>query len=123
MITNYFLNNMANAITSNTFVTPGYLGVGTTVVSDIAAGDVSLSGEIGSRVAITKAVAGNTATYSGIRTPASVVTTSTGDTISSLGLLSATSGNNLLQGITMAGLTHTTTFQIEYDVDVVIERR
>ena len=123
MITNYFLNNMANAITSNTFVVPGYLAVGTTSVTAIQDTDVSLSGEIGSRTAVTKSVSGNTASYSVTRTPANVVTVSTGDTISSLGLLAATSGNNLLQGITMAGLTHTTTFNVEYDVDVIVERR
>jgi len=122
MITNSFLNEVASAITSNTFVTPGYLGVATTVVSSIGATATSLSGEIGDRVILTKTVSGRQASYAGVRTVASVVTVSTGDNIQSVGLLTGSTSGNLHQGIVIGGLTQTTNFNLEVDVNVIVDR-
>jgi hypothetical protein len=122
MITDLFLNNMANAMTDNVFVTPGYLAVGTTVVASIDATDTSIAGEIGDRISVTKSVVGNTATYNVIRGAVDVLTVSTGDSITAAGFTATTSGNDLQAGTPIAGLTHTTTFDIEFIMDIEVNR-
>jgi hypothetical protein len=122
MITDSFLNNVASAITDNTFVTPSYLSVGTTVSTGILTTDTILVGEIGTRILLTKTVSGRQASYSATRTPANVITTATGDNLQTVGLNTAVTSGYLMQGIVIGGITHTTNFNFEVDTDVLIDR-
>jgi len=123
MITDTFINGIANAIVGQTFVYPNFTAYGTSEVEAYEADDDSVYGEIGTRGTLTKSVSGNVSSYTSTRLAVDVVTNTTGDDIGSVGLMATTSGDDLLAGIVVGSLTHTTNFNLETDVDVMIERR
>ena len=122
VITNSYLENVANAMTGNTYVIPSYISVATTTVSSIATNASVLLGEIGTRVPITSTSNGNTITHTAIRTPAFVIDTINGDDIEAVGLNSGLTGNNLQEGLVVSGITQTTNFNVEHQVDIVAVR-
>lgn len=122
MITNTFLNTICAAINDETFMTPSYLAVATTVVSAILSTDSALSGEIGSRESMTGTRVNNIVTYDAIRSGVDVINTQTGDVLTSFGLFPLSTGPNLLSGVVVSGVTHTTNFDIEIITQIKVDR-
>jgi hypothetical protein len=121
MIPDVFLNEIAKAINSESFVVPAYLAFGTDTLSALSS-DTSLAGETGSRVLVTKSRSGNTISHNGLKTGASI-TSSTGTVLYSSALFSASTSGVLCSEIPItAGLTHTTAFDIEVDWNIIINR-
>jgi len=118
-IQNIYLNTIAEgeAVT-------GYLAV-TTDTSfdsfDTTATDIGT--ELGSRTTATVSRVNNVVTWSGIRSGAVVVNTSTGDVLQGVGLFSAVTGGTLLFTSPLASLTHTTSFDVEFNYETTYTRR
>jgi len=123
MITDTFVNGIANAIAGQTYVYPNFVAYGTSEVESYEPDDDSVYGEIGTRGTITQSVSGNVASFTATRLSTDVITNTTGDDIGSVGLMATTSGDDLLAGVVVGSLTHTTNFNLETDIDVIIERR
>lgn len=121
MITDIFLEQVASALASETFTVPDYLTVGTEVITP-AVTDTTLSGEIGPRVSssITRTV--NAVEFASIRSSTSVID-STGDSLTSSALFSASSGGDLFTSVVLPSITHTSTFDIEFDWTFTVNRR
>lgn len=122
-VTNTFLNEITKAINSESYIVPAYIAVATTEVAAINTTDTVLSGEIGGRMSTTNVRVDNNLNMSAIRTSASVINTEDGDDIKSTGLFDTTSGAYLLTGVVVAGVTHTTNFDIEIEFGLTIDRR
>lgn len=120
MITDLFLNEMAKALAGESYVVPTYLAFGSSVITE-SAGSTTLSGEFGSRVAVTDSRSTSTVTFTGTRSAASV-STSAGDTLNSMGLKSSSSGGTHLSETALSSIIHTTTFDIEVESIITFGR-
>ena len=121
MITDVFLNEIAKAMNAESYEVTNYLTFGTTVLSAVAS-DTSLSGETGSRLLTTKTRSDNSITHNALKTGATI-TSSTGTVLYSSALFSqATDGVLCTEIPILAGLTHTTSFDIEVDWDIIVNR-
>lgn len=87
---------------------------------DTAATDIGT--ESGSRITATASRVGNVVTWSGIRSGAVVVDTVNGDVLTGAGLFSASTGGTLLFTVPLASLTHTTSFDIEFNYETTYDR-
>ena len=122
MINDNFLNEIAKAINSESYVVPSYITFGTSVIS-AAVTDTVLSGETGTRISATKTRSNNVITHNALKT-GSTITSSTGTVIYSSAMFSALTSGTLMTEIPIsAGITHTTAFDIEVDWYVTIDRQ
>lgn len=112
MILDLWLNEMAKAFASESYVIPTYYTVSTSVTS-VLSSDTSFAGERGSRFACTASRTLNTATYTGTRSSTQVVT-SAGDALTAAALFSASSSGTVLSEYTMGTITQSTGFDIEF---------
>lgn len=125
VVTDTFLTNIAKAINGEVDRVPAYLLVGTTEVSSISTSASTLSGEAGTRVALSGSRSGNIVTLSGTRSSTQVLS-STGDPIYSFGMSSWASANtsdDLFTGVLLSGTTQTTNYDLEFINTISIERR
>jgi hypothetical protein len=122
MITDYFLNEVAKGINNETFVVPAYQAVGTGSVTAINTTDTALTGEIGSRIALSGTRTNNSITFSGTRSGASVLDSTSGDTLTNVGILAVATSGTLLQGVVIGTITHTTSFDIEFTNSITVNR-
>ena len=121
MITDTFLKQMASALASESYTVPSYLTVGTEVITP-ATTDTSLSGEIGPRGSLSKTRTVNEVEFANIRSSTSVLE-STGDTLTSTALFSASTVGDMFSAIVLPSITHTSTFDIEFTWTFTINRR
>lgn len=121
-IVDTFLNEQAKAINGESFVVPTHLAVATTVVTAIATTDTDLSGEIGTREALSGSRVDNVTSLSAVRSGADVQDTANGDEIKSSGIFSAITSGELLSGVVHGGITQTTNFDIEFVYDITVNR-
>lgn len=106
----------------DSYTYPAWLLVSTdTSLTAVASTATSLSGEVGSRMPITATQTGREVNYAGTRTPAAVIETTSGDTLTAAGLSSASSGTDLHVGAPVAAITQTTNFNIEIDWTILWE--
>ncbi len=112
---------MASALASESYTVPSYLTVGTEVITP-ATTDTSLSGEIGPRGSLSKTRTVNEVEFANIRSSTSVLE-STGDTLTSTALFSASTVGDMFSAIVLPSITHTSTFDIEFTWTFTINRR
>lgn len=122
-VVNKLLNDVAKALNSESFDVPAYASFATSNVDAIVATDTSLSGEIGTRVALTKSRTDNALSLTGVRSGANVVDTTNGDILESTGINAAATGTDLQAGIVLNTITHTTAFDIEILSNIEVNRR
>jgi len=125
-VTDTFLEEIAKAMNSESYVIPAYQAVGTSGVLVIAASDTALSSEIGSRVSLSTTRTLNEIEFSGIRSGAVVIDTTNGDDIRSTGMFNTateSTSDKLLQGIATNGITQTTNFDVEFITNIQWNRR
>ena len=116
-----YLKELAKSTNGESHVYPGFDAVSTTAITtDVT--DTSLSGEIGSRLTLTGTRTDSQVQWSGLRLSTDVVDTSNGDTLRSLGMLSATSSGTLLTEQSPFQLLHTASFEIEFINNVIFRR-
>jgi len=120
-VMNIWLEEMAKSANGESFVYPGFDAVSTDgITTDVT--DTSLDGEIGTRLTLTGTRVDNQVQWSGLRLSTDVVDTSNGDTLRSLGMLSATSSGTLLTEQSPFQLLHTASFEIEFINNVIFRR-
>lgn len=120
MINDNFLVELAKALAGESYVVPTYLAFGSSVLTESAT-STSLSGEFGSRVAVTDSRALNVVTFNGLRSGASV-STSAGDTLNGMALFSSSSGGTILTNTALSSIIHSTAYDIEVDSVITISR-
>lgn len=120
MITNNFLNETAKALAGESYVVPAYMAFGSTVITPNAA-TTTVTGETGARYGLTDSRSTNIVTWSGTRSGADVAS-STGDTLNSVYMLSASTGGTVLSENTLASIIHTTSYDIAVDFAVTVSR-
>ena len=122
MRTDQFLNEIAKAFNAESFVYPSYMLVSTDSAYTPAVTDTSVPGEVGSRFSITRSRSNNVVTISGIRSGA-VVTSTSGDVLYAYGDNSAISSGTLTGVASLPSLTHTTSFDLEFQNQITVNRR
>lgn len=123
MITDYQLTEMAKALNNEADTVSNYLAVGTGSLSSFDATQTSVTGEVGSRILLTKARSGNIVTFSATRSGASVINTSTGDSITNAGTFNGASSGTVLIGEIINGVTQTTNFDVEFNIITEVKRQ
>jgi len=121
-ITDSFLENVAKAVAGETFDTISHFSVGETVVTSIDPTDTVLAGEVGTRSVASAARTDAVVEFTGTRLATDVVDTVDGDVITSFGTNTASTGSNLQSGVVVAGVTHTTAFDLDYIVTLEVQR-
>jgi hypothetical protein len=119
MITDVFLVDIAKAFNGESFTIPTHSNFCTSTVT-LSPTDTSLPGEVGARPSLSASRTSNEVTWSGIRTGA-IVSTS-GETLYSTGVLSASSSGDLFMAVTLPGLLHTTDYDIEVSWTTTFDR-
>jgi len=125
MITDNFLYEISKALNGDGYLIPAYLAVGTTDITAIDSADTSISGEIGTRKTVTLSRSTNTNEFSAIRSSTDVEDTVNGDNLESMGLfnnLTQSTSEKLLTGVALSGITQTTAFDIEFVVNLEVNR-
>jgi hypothetical protein len=111
ILTKYLIEN-AKAGNNESYDVVSHLGVGTdTLTIDVS--DTSLPGEIGTRVSLTGSRTNNTVEFEGIRVSTDVVGTG-GDNIKGVALFDAASNGGMYVENIIAGLLHTTNFDVDF---------
>jgi len=121
-VTDTQLNELAKALKGDAYTYPQYASVGTGSVSTIETTATAITGEIDNDIALTAARTNNQVSWTGLRSGADVLDTTNGDSITNAGALDATSGGTLHFGAIVAGVTHTTAFDLEFVYDITVNR-
>jgi len=116
------LEQVAKALNSEAHTVSGYLAVTTDTSYAADATSTDIGTELGTRIALTNTRADNVTTYNATRSGA-VVVGATGDTLTGVGLFSASTLGDLSVTVPMGSLSHTTGFDIEFDFEVTVTRR
>ena len=119
MITDIFLNNLAKAINGESFTLPAYNAFSSSVIT-VDATDTSLPTEY-DRSSASGARINNTVTFTSVRSGA--IASSSGDYINSMGLLSSSTVGDLHVEALVPNVLHTTSFDLEVDWAITIERK
>lgn len=109
--TNTGFEQLASAMAGSTYTFISYAAFSSDVIT-LSADSTSLDGEFGSRVLLSRSHSTNTTTQNGIRSGASVASSS-GEYLNALGFLSASSGGDLHAELLLSSILHTTDFDIE----------
>lgn len=120
MITDLMLNEMAKGLAGDSFVIPSHFAYSTDTVA-ITAAMTTISGEVSTRNAAGDVRTLNQVNFSGIRS-GTQVTSSAGITLKTLGVFSASTSGTLLSAVTLPSILHTTTFDIDTEVNYTINR-
>ncbi len=120
-VTDTFLQQIASALASETYIVPSYLTVGTTVIIP-GTTDTDLTGEIGPREVLTTARVDNQVEFSTLRSSTSVIQ-ATGDTLNSTALFGAATSGDMFTSVSLPQINHTNSYDIEFDWTITINRR
>lgn len=120
-VTDSFLNEVAESFVTGTIPVPSHVGFsnGTSIIVDPTS--TSLQGEFGSRVAVTSNNTLNETTFSGIRSGAAA--SSSGDSLNSFGLFTASSSGVLCAQAIITNLLQTSDFDVEVEWVIKAERK
>jgi hypothetical protein len=116
MINDKYLEQCARAFNGESFSKPTHLLVSTndiTLSSTLAT--TAITGEIGTRGALTSDRDDNVVTFNFLRSGVNVINTATGDDIKTIMLLTAVTGGDIMTGLNVGGLLQTTNFDIDID--------
>ena len=113
------LIELAKALNGESNTIPSHVAFSSTVITPDTA-DTSIPGEL-DRSATSGTRVTNQVTFNALRSGATA--SSTGDYINTLGLFTSTSGGNLYAEALVPSVLHTTTFDLEIDWKVTIERK
>ena len=116
------LNNIAKALNSESYVTLSYLAVSTDSTFAASLTNTTIVGESPSRIATTSSRSANTVTFNAIRSGASVVDTTNGDTLYGAAWFSAVTAGQLQLDVALPSLIHTTAYDLETDLDLTTNR-
>jgi len=115
------LNDMAKTLIGDTFTAPTHGAWSSTAIT-IDPTDTTLSGEFGTRSTMVGSRILNEVTFTGLRTGASV-TSSTGERLNSMGLFNAASVGTLHSEALVTSVLHTSDFDVELDWIIKVNRR
>jgi len=121
-LTDAFLVNMAKAAAGESYDTIQYFSVGETTTASISPTLTILPGEVGTRITATKSRTGNVIEITGTRRTTDVIDTTDGDTIATFGTTTDLAGSTLQSGLPVAGVTHTSAFDIDFIVTMTVTR-
>lgn len=122
MIHDNFITGLAKLLNGESFTLPAdgtYSTSTLTLSTDMASS--SFTGEVPSRIAITGARAGDTITWTYLRSGATVGSSS-GETLQETALFDAVSSGNLLLMNTLPSILQTTTFDIEVNWSLTVDQ-
>ena len=119
MITDTFLNRIAGWINGESGDSPSNIAFSSSVITPDGT-ETSLPSEYGRSSADGTRILSET-TYNGLRSGA--IASSTGDYINSLGLLTASTGGDLLVEALVPSVLHTTSFDFEVDWTITVDRK
>lgn len=119
MITDVFLTEIAKAINSESNAVPAYIAFSSSVITPDP-GDTSLPSEY-DRSATSNSRATNEVTYTASRSGTSV--SGSGEYINTIGLLDTSTGGNLLAEGLVPSVLHTSTYDLEVNWKVIVERK
>ena len=114
MITDYELEQVAKALNSESYISANYLAIGTGALTTFGSSQTSITGEVGSRLPLTKTRSGNVLTFQATRSGATVLNTTSGDALTNVGILGPSTAGTVLIGEILGGITQTTAFDIEF---------
>lgn len=120
MIIETFLEELAKAINSEGYSVPTHMAEGSSTMT-INTDTSVLTGEYPSRQAVSSSRVNNITTFNALRTGASVASSS-GEVVYTFGLYDSSSSGNLLTAVLASSILHTTSFDIDVDWDITIER-
>ena len=118
VLSTYFKNNLAAALANETYVTPSYLTVSTSDTEPGSA-DTTISGEIGTRFNVGDGIRSNNEVEYNVTRLGSDVINSGGDSIKQIALTDTETGGNFMASEVIAGITQTTSFEL--DISVVVK--
>ena len=119
VIPNAHLNEVAKAMSGDSFVTPLYYGFSSTLTTtDVT--DTSMTGEYGSRLSITRTRSDNINSYTTIKTGALVSTS--GETIKGVAMFSASTSGTLMTETAIPTINQTNSFDIEFVSQITYDR-
>ena len=122
-VTNGLLVNAAKALGGEAFDTISHFSVTDDVtVTSIGTSSTILLNEIGTRVTATPTRTSNSLEFNGVRLTTDVVDTVDGDVLTAFGTNTDLAGSTLQTGSTVAGVTHTTAFDLEFIVTLNVNR-
>lgn len=122
VVNNNMLNYMAAALASETYDVPGALAVGTESIIP-SASDTTLSGEIGDKIRFSNpARTNNEVEFNAVRTASDVIA-STGDNIQSVAAFVDTTGSDLQTAVSIPGIIHTTSFELDITFTYAFEEK
>lgn len=119
MISDHFLEQIAAAINGESYDTPAYMAFSSSVITPDATA-TSLPTEIG-RDATTNSRVTNIVTFSATKSGATVG--AGGDRINSLGLVDTSTGGTLFAQALVPSVLHTSTYDLEVNWKVKVERK
>ena len=125
MIQDRFITEVSQAIGGESFNIPEYSAVSTSIAStDIDATDISLVGEIGTRIDNTISRLDNAVSYTALRSGTTdIVATSGGDLITGFGTFIESTGDNLMTEVALdVPFTHTSSFDVEIITTINVAR-
>ena len=115
VVNDNYLNNIAKAMSNNSYEIPDYLEFGGTEQT-ITQGMTALSDPYSPRSTVTATRDGQVVDYVGTRS-AAVVTSNTGDILWTSALQTDVSGNDIQIAIALSGFTQTTNYDVEVDYE------
>lgn len=113
------LKEVAKAMSGESYVTPNYYAFSNTLTTANVT-DSTLSGEYGSRLAVTKTRDDNIVTFSAVKTGALV--SSSGESIKGVGSFSASSGGTLMTETVIPTINQTQAFDVEFITSITYRR-
>lgn len=119
VLTDVFLDEMAKAMNGESYTVGSDVAFSNDIIVPDAT-DTALPSEF-DRSSTTGSRTGNKVSFTAIRSGA--IASVGGDTVNSIGLLTASSGGNLLSEATVPSIVHTQTFDLEVDWQITIERK
>ena len=121
MITDGFLTGFAKLAIGESYDIPAYLTVSSDSSVTADATTTSLLGEFGSRLSLAASRTSNTIKYSAVRS--SAIVSSSGDVLYGVALFPLSTGDDCQIITVLPGLTQTTSFDIDFNMEVTVRRR
>ena len=118
MITDNFLDGVAKRMAGEAYVFPAFLTVSTDTSFVVNASTNVITGEAGSRLALGVSRSGRDVTFSVVRSGA----VASGEKLYGVGLFPLSSGDGFAVGSALPGLTHDTSFDIDFSFRITPRR-
>jgi len=120
MINDNFINQMAAVINGESITVPTYLAFGSTT-GTLTSQDTVTSGEFDRNLYTTRERTNNTTKLSFLRS-GTEVTTSSGQTINVIGLMTGSTAGSLWSNVLVSSLLHTTAFDLDIELWYTVNR-